>query len=293
MSELTAADKAIGSLLRRLDVQSDGVDAYVGEASHSGMPRLFGGLVAGQATVACARTVGHDMGSAPALRGGASGMHLHSLHAYFLQPGDPAQPVHYQVLRLKEGKNFHARQVIARQGERVIYSMQASFQRAAPGFSHQDPMPPAPMPESLPVRDWGFWGSTSPVQMRECDGSLDEAAERGMRRVWLRPAAALPEDPVLHLGVLVFASDMTFVMTGTLPHPELRKRPRGGASLDHAMWFHHVMPFDDWTLYTMQTPAANAARPLITGAMYRRDGTRIASVAQEGLIMERPRTPRA
>jgi acyl-CoA thioesterase-2 len=279
MSELTAADKAIGSLLRRLDVQADGADAYIGAASNSGMPRLFGGLVAGQATVACARTV--------------SGMHLHSLHAYFLQPGDPNQPVHYQVLRLKEGKNFHARQVIARQGERMIYSMQASFQRAAPGFSHQDPMPPAPAPESLPPRDWGFWGAMSPVQMRDCDASLDEAAERGMRRMWLRPAAALPEDPVLHLGVLVFASDMTFVMTGTLPHPELRKRPRGGASLDHAMWFHHVTPFDDWTLYTMQTPAANAARPLITGAMYRRDGTRIASVAQEGLIMERPRTPRA
>jgi len=279
MSELTAADKAIRSLLRRLDVQVDGVDGYVGEASNSGAPRLFGGLVAGQATVACARTV--------------IGMHLHSLHAYFLQPGDPTQPVHYQVLRLKEGKNFHARQVIARQGERVIYSMQASFQRAAPGFSHQDPMPPAPAPESLPPRDWGFWGAMSPVQMRDCDTSLDEAAERGMRRMWLRPAAALPEDPVLHLGVLVFASDMTFVMTGTLPHPELRKRPRGGASLDHSMWFHHVTPFDDWTLYTMQTPAANAARPLITGAMYRRDGTRIASVAQEGLIMERPRTPRA
>jgi acyl-CoA thioesterase-2 len=275
MSEQNVADKAIASLLRRLDVRADGTDAFTGEASNSGGPRLFGGLVAGQATVACARTVAN--------------MHLHSLHAYFLQPGDPAQPVHYQVSRLKEGKNFHARQVIARQGDRVIYSMQASFQRAAPGFAHQDPMPEAPAPESLRTRDWGFWGATSPVLMRDCDASLDEAAERGMRRVWMRPAAALPEDPVLHVGMLVFASDMTFVMTGTLPHPELRRRPRGGASLDHAMWFHHVTPFDDWTLYTMQTPAANAARPLITGAMYRRDGTRMASVTQEGLIMERPR----
>lgn len=277
-SELTVADKALASLLRRLDVQGDGSDAFVGEASHSGGPRLFGGLVAGQATVACARTV--------------VGLRLHSLHAYFLQPGDPAQAVRYQVLRLKEGKNFHARQVIARQADRVIFSMQASFQRAAPGFAHQDPMPPAPAPEALPTREWGFWGGTSPVQMRQCEASLDEAAERGMRRVWLRPAGALPEDPVLHAGLLVFASDMTFVMTGTLPHPELRNRPRRGASLDHAMWLHHVVPFDDWTLYTMQTPAANASRPLISGAMYRRDGTRIASVVQEGLIMERPREPR-
>ncbi len=264
--------KAVASLLRRLDVTPDGPNRYAGQASKSGGPRLFGGLVAGQATVAAARTV--------------PGLGLHSLHAYFLQPGDPALPVTYTVDRLKEGKNFHVRQVIGRQEDRVIFTLQASFQRGEAGFEHQDPMPAAPAPETLPNRGFGFWGVTSPVRIVDCDPSFEEAAQNGMRRVWIRPAAALPEDPVLHLGVIVFASDMSLVMTGLLPHPEMmRGRIRGGgASLDHALWLHRPVPFDDWMLYTMQTPAAHGSRPLIHGAMYRRDGTRVASVAQEGLI---------
>lgn len=272
MSE-PSPDKAIASLLRRLDVAPDGADRFVGAAGKNGGPRLFGGLVAGQATVAAGRTV--------------PGLHMHSLHAYFLSPGDPALEVHYEVQRLKEGKNFHARLVTGRQGERVIFSMQASFQRPQPGFSHDDPMPGAPAPETLADRGPGFWGVTSPVHLRDCDESYDRAAQNGQRRLWIRPASELPEDPVLHLGVIVFASDMSLVATGTLPHPELRGRRGMGASLDHAMWFHRMLPFDDWMLYVMQTPAAHGNRPLITGAMYRRDGTRAVSVAQEGLI--RPR----
>jgi acyl-CoA thioesterase-2 len=267
------SSKALSALLARLDVTPEGVDRFVGPASRGGGPRLFGGLVAGQAVVSAARTV--------------ESLQLHSLHAYFLQPGDPALDVEYRVERLKEGKNFHARLVTGRQQERVIFSLQASFHRAEPGLSHQDAMPPAPDPDQLGDRGWGFWGGTSPVLMRDCDGSFEQAAQNGMRRVWLRPASALPEDPVLHTGLLVFASDMSLVMTGTLPHPELRSRPRGGASLDHAMWFHRAVPFDDWLLYVMHTPAAHGGRPLINGAMYRRDGTRIATVAQEGLIRER------
>jgi acyl-CoA thioesterase-2 len=278
MSEQSTEEvRAVSALLKRLDVQPAGDDAsglkdqFVGHTSQGGGMRLFGGMVAGQAAVAAARTV--------------EGFQLHSLHAYFLQPGDPAHDVHYRVDRLKEGKNFHARQVTGTQQGRVIFSMQASFSRALPGFSHQDPMPAAPEPETLGERGFGFWGSGSPVRMRDCDGgNFERSAENGLRRVWMRPAAALPEDPVLHLGMLVFASDMTLVMTGILPHPELRGRPRGGASLDHALWFHRTLPFDDWMLYTMQTPAAFASRPLLTGAMYRRDGTRVVSVAQEGLI---------
>jgi acyl-CoA thioesterase-2 len=273
MSEQNVESKAVSSLLRRLDVTPGGDDLFIGAASNSGGPRLFGGLVAGQAAVAAARTV--------------EALQMHSLHAYFLQPGDPAREVHYRVERLKEGKNFHARLVTARQDERVIFSMQASFQRAEPGMSHQDAMPDAPSPESLGERNFGFWGASSPVRMRDCDASFEQSAQNGLRRVWMRPAAALPEDPVLHMGMTVFASDMTLVMTGVLPHPELRSRPRGGASLDHAMWFHRALPFDDWTLYAMSTPAAHGGRPLVTGAMYRRDGTRVVSVAQEGLIRAR------
>ncbi len=266
--------KVVAALLKRLDVVPDGADRFKGLAAQGGGPRLFGGLVAGQAVVAAARTV--------------EGLQIHSLHAYFLQPGDPSLDLCFQIERLKEGKNFHVRQVTGRQGERIVFSMQASFARAEAGFAHQDPMPSAPAPETLGERGFGFWGAGSPVRMRDCDaGSFEQAARNGIRRVWMRPAAALPEDPVLHLGMLVFASDMTLVMTGLLPHPELRARPRGGASLDHAVWFHRLLPFDDWMLYTMQTPAAHAGRPWMTGAMYRRDGTRVVSVAQEGLIRMR------
>jgi acyl-CoA thioesterase-2 len=226
-----------------------------------------------------------------------SGLSLHSLHAYFLQPGDPDREVRYRVQRIKEGKNFHARFVTGHQltaatesapaQERVIFSMQCSFVRSEPVLSHQDAMPEAPAPEDTGDSGFGFWGASSPVRLRDCDGSFERSAERGSRRMWIRPAAELPEDPVVHLGMMVFASDMSLVMTGLLPHPELRRRPRGGASLDHALWFHRPPAFDDWLLYTMQTPAAHDGRPLITGAMYRRDGTRVVSVAQEGLI--RPR----
>jgi len=275
MSEQSTEQKAVGSVLKRLDVQAqEGSDDFIAEPSRFGGPRLFGGLVAGQAVVAAARTV--------------PGLQLHSLHAYFLQPGDPERAVRYRVERLKEGKNFHARLVTGYQDERVIFSMQSSFLRPESGFSHQDPMPEAPAADSIDDGGFGFWGAASPVRLRDCDGSFDRAAERGQRRLWIRPAAELPEDPVLHLALLVFASDMSLVMTGLLPHPELRRRPRGGASLDHAMWFHRAPRFDDWLLYAMQTPAAHDGRPLITGAMYRADGTRVLSVAQEGLIRSRP-----
>jgi acyl-CoA thioesterase-2 len=274
-SSSSPQSKAVASLLRRLDVQAAGPDCFVGDSGRTGPPRLFGGLVAGQAVVAAARTV--------------DGPSLHSLHAYFLQPGAPGVPIEYTVQRLKEGKNFHARSVIGRQGERVIFSMQASFQRPEHGFEHQDPMPVVTAPEDLPEGGSPFGSIVSPVEMRDALGGFERAAEQGQRRTWMRPVAPLPEDPVLHLAMTVFASDMSLVMTGVLPHPELRRRPRGGASLDHAMWFHQMVPWGDWRLYTMETPAARGGRPLVTGAMYGRDGTRLVSVAQEGLIRARPR----
>ena len=270
-SEAQPGANALASVLRQLDVAQLGPNEFLAKATANGRSRLFGGLVAGQATVAAARTV--------------PGLPLHSLHAYFLQPGDPSVALHYEVTRLKEGKNFQARQVIGRQDGNVVFSLQASFTRPEAGIEHADSMPEAPMPEDVTPTNFGFWGGGSPVQMRDCDGgSFERAAERGMRRLWMRPAVALPEDPMLHLGMLVFASDMSFVMTGLLHHLEYRERPRMGASLDHAMWLHRPIQFDDWLLYTMESPAAFGGRPLITGAFYRRDGTRVASTAQEGLI---------
>ena len=271
-AEPTPEEQAVRAVLERLDVTADGQDAFLAEAIKHGGPRLFGGLVAGQAMIAASRTVERALSP-------------HSLHAYFLQPGDPAEPVRYQVQRIKEGKNFHARSVVGSQGERVIFTLQASFLRPEPGFSHQDPMPEAPPPESIDGEHFGFWGRASPMRLRECAPAVDPATGQAtMRRLWIRPVAPLPEDPVLHLGLIVFASDMSLVGTGMIKHPELRHLRRGGASLDHAMWFHRPIAFDDWMLYTMETPAAHGSRALVHGAMYRRDGTRLVSVAQEGLL---------
>jgi acyl-CoA thioesterase-2 len=266
-----SADSALAALIARLDLKPLTATRFRAEAEGSARPRVFGGLIVGQAAVAAARTV--------------TGMAMHSLHAYFLQPGDPAAAVEYEVLHLKDGKNFHARQVLGRQGERIIVSMQASFAREQPGFEHADPMPEAPAPEQVEPLTLGYWGADAPVQLRDCDrGSLAESARNDRRRLWLRPAHALPDEPELHLGLLVFASDMTLMRTGLLPHPQLHQPPRIGASLDHALWFHRPPRFDDWLLATMRSPAAHSGRPLILGAMYRRDGTRVMSVAQEGLI---------
>ena len=270
--ESSPEDKAVHSVLQRLDLPRERGDRFVAEAAPFGGPRMFGGLVAGQAMVAAARTVD-------------GGLQPHSLHAYFLQPGDPRMPVLYEVQRLKEGKNFHARQVTGTQEGRVIFSLQASFLRPESGFEHQDPMPEAPPPESIEGEHFGFWGRASPMRLRECPVATDPATGQAtMRRLWIQPVSPLPEDPVLHLGLIVFASDMSLVGTGMLPHPELRHLRRGAASLDHAMWFHRPIRFDSWLLYTMETPAAHGSRALIHGAMYDRAGTRLVSVTQEGLL---------
>jgi acyl-CoA thioesterase II len=275
MSRADSAARALASVLRRLDVAQENEHEFTAEAEGSSRPRLFGGLVAGQAAVAAARTT--------------PGFELHSLHAYFLLPGDPALPVHYNVTPLKRGKNFHACQVLGRQAERIIFSMQASFQRGGSGFEHADPMPEASPPEELADLSLAYWGGAGPIQLRDCDeGELARAAESGMRRIWMRPWTAPGEDPVLHMALLVFASDMTLVRTGVMQHPEFHGR-RWGASLDHALWFHRPPRFDDWVLYAMRSPAAHSGRPLITGSMYSRDGTRIMSSAQEGLFRAQPK----
>lgn len=270
MSAADGGSHALEHVIRRLNVEREDELCFTAQAEGSGRPRLFGGMVVGQAVVAASRC--------------APGFQLHSLHAYFLQPGDPALPVRYVVSPLKQGKNFQAWQVLGSQADRIIFSLQTSFQRDASGIEHGVAMPAAPMPEELPDHSWAYWGSDGPVTLRDCDGSsLAVAAEHGMRRVWMRPSAVMPDDPVLHLGLFVFASDMTLVRTGVLEHPEFHGK-RWGASLDHALWMHRPARFDDWHLYVMQSPAAHSGRPLIHGAMYRRDGTRVFSTAQEGLF---------
>jgi acyl-CoA thioesterase-2 len=272
---------ALGRLLRRLDLEPAGTDAFLGDPG-PGEGRLFGGLVAAQAVVAAGRSVEARM--------------LHSLHAYFLRPGRHAS-IRFAVERIRDGRTFATRRVVAEQEGEAIFSLSASFTRPEEGISHQDPMPEAPAPEGLV--DWEdhrarLLGDPAarrpdgPVEVRVCDpDDLEGRPQPPRKRIWLRARGALPEDPLLHAALLVYASDRTLLSTAARPHGLAWGRRRG-ASLDHALWLHHPARLDDWVLYVSESPAAHAARGLILGAMYTRAGLRLASVAQEGLIRVRP-----
>jgi acyl-CoA thioesterase-2 len=259
--------------LERLDA-----DLFLGNPGQ-GEGRLFGGLVAAQSVMAAGLTV--EQGD------------LHSLHAYFLRPGRHDVPIRFVIDRIRNGRTFTTRQVVAYQSGEAIFNMSASFTRYEAGIEHQDEMPAAPSPEEcedwektrarvlkMPVR----WHS-SPVEVRMCDpDDFTSRMRRSNRRMmWMRPSGPVPEGSLHHAALLAYASDRTLLSTAGRPHGLVPGQMRG-ASLDHAMHLHHVPRFDDWILYAAESPVAFAARGLIYGAMYRRDGTRIASVVQEGLI---------
>lgn len=286
MSDAAPERSALHRLIDRLSLESQPGDVFVGGAGRRGTTvanRLFGGLVAAQAVVAAARTVEEKP--------------LHSLHAYFLRPGRPDRPIRYEVARTKEGRNFHARQVVARQQalsseerDEVIFQLQASFTTPVAGVHHQAPMPAAPDPESAPSRDAlrGRPEQDMPIEVRMCDPIEGGEALPPALRVWMRPRGALPEAvegldaALLHLALLVYASDRTLLTTAWRPHAG--RGPMAGASLDHALWIHEPPRFDDWHLFAMESPVASAGRGLAFAGVYRPDGRRVATVAQEGTL---------
>ncbi len=247
-----------------------------------GNGRLFGGLVAAQAVTAACRTV--EAASRP----------LHSLHAYFLRPGEYGRPIRFVVDRIRDGRTFTTRRVVAHQNGEAIFNLAASFALPEDGLSHQAPMPEAPAPEALPrwatLRDTANGRAAgpdeNPIDVRVCDPSeFEGGAERShTRMVWLRVKSKLPDDDAIHTAALVFASDRTFLSTALRPARIIPGSGYSAASLDHAMWIHRPARFDDWILYCSNSPVAHAARGLIHGAMFTRDGVQIASTAQEGLI---------
>ncbi len=270
-------------------LSEDGPGRFVGSGGPAA-PRLFGGQVAAQAFVAAARSLAPD-----------TEQRLHSLHGYFLRPGRGGEPIRYAVRALKDGRNFSARDVVASQGDEVIFSVHASFTRPEAGIAHLEvPMPDAPDPEALAqqLESAEEPGPASlsfalpehtrfregPVEVRSCDPEPEDGRPLpSRRRLWIRPRAALPEDPILHTAVILWVSDRSLIRTGARPHG-VSRGPRRGASLDHCVWLHGDVRFDDWWLYVMESPVAHQARALIHGAMYRRDGSRAVSVAQEALI---------
>jgi acyl-CoA thioesterase-2 len=279
---------ALDDLVRLLDLEPIEVNIFRGVSPEAGQQRVFGGQVAGQALVAAGRTVPGDR-------------RVHSLHAYFLRPGDPSVPILYEVDRIRDGRSFTTRRVVAIQHGRAIFNLSASFHRDEAGFDHQTPMPDVPPPESLPtfherlepykdeIREW--YERPRPIDMRFAVPKADPW-ERGpatfepVQQVWMRADGELPDDPMLHACVVAYASDMTLLDVTTLPHDvgtPTEERVQM-ASLDHAMWFHRPVRADEWMLYSQESPAACGGRGFGWANIFTRSGTLVLSVAQEGLI---------
>jgi len=279
--------EAVDNLVKVLDLEPIEVNIFRGSSPDDERQRVFGGQVAGQALVAAARTVSDEVA-------------VHSLHAYFLRSGDPTIPIIYDVERIRDGRSVVTRRVRAIQHGRTIFHLSASFQRLEDGFDHQFPMPDGlPAPDDVPdfrtrmapfrERLGAWYDRPRPIDTRYCESSPFERTEElpPFQNVWLRAAGQLPDDPVLHICVLTYASDMTLLDTSLLPHAG--SFAAGGvfmASLDHAMWFHRPFRADEWLLYAQDTPTASGGRGLGRGLVFTEDGLLVASVVQEGLVRE-------
>lgn len=284
------AKTALDALLKVLDLEPLEENLFRGISPEDGWQRVYGGQVLGQALVAAARTV-------------SEARPVHSLHAYFLLAGDPKHPIVYEVERTRDGGSFSTRRVKAIQHGRPIFAMSASFHVDEPGFEHQSQMPEVPNPESLPSASdligdrieklpeslRKYWSRERPIDMRPVDVSRYLSRERlpPSQHVWLRANGRLPDAPQIHQCVLAYASDFTLLDTALIAHgrvlfdPDLQL-----ASLDHALWFHRPFRADDWLLYSQDSPNAHGARGFCRGSVFTRDGTLVASVAQEGLMRQ-------
>ncbi|WP_048644801.1 acyl-CoA thioesterase [Nitratireductor soli] len=283
---------AMQDLLAILDLERLEHNLFRGRSPQVGWQRVFGGQVIGQALVAAQRTVD-------------AARHVHSLHCYFMRPGDPAVPIIYEVDRIRDGGSFTTRRVVAIQHGHAIFSLSASFQRDEPGLDHQIPMPQNVPPadnlrtqrefleefgDRVPENIRRYWARERPIEVRpvmvEHYTSRDKLPPR--QDVWIRTTGPVPDERPLQAAVLAYLSDMTLLDTSTFAHgrsgfdPDIQM-----ASLDHAMWFHRPHKLDGWLLYTQDSPSAQGARGFSRGSLYGLDGTLVASVAQEGLVRMR------
>jgi acyl-CoA thioesterase II len=283
--------KALDEVIDLLDLEQIEVNIFRGESPEGERrQRVFGGQVAGQALVAAGRTVPADRP-------------VHSLHAYFIRPGDPTVPLVYVVEPVRDGKSFTTRRVTAIQHGKTIFTLSASFHRSEPGFEHADAMPTVPGPDEVeptadrlrrlygPAADEYTW--PNPIDIRHvgpltAEASRDPSLITSRNVVWLRADGELPDDPLLHVCLMTYASDMTLLDTVLLAHgTSWSDGLITGASLDHAMWFHRPFRADRWLLYVQDSPVASGARGLARGEVFTRDGELVVSVVQEGLL--RPR----
>ena len=285
----TAADgvprgqAVLDELVTLLDLEQLEVNLFRGVSPPQSPTRVFGGQVAGQALVAAGRTVPDDR-------------EVHSLHAYFIRPGDPRVPIVYEAERVRDGRSFTTRRVLGIQHGEAIFSLSASFQQRQDGLEHSEPAPSeVPAPETLPDlgkrvtagRGSGWMSQIPrPLDIRFVDEpawSPDREPSADPVRVWMRADGTLPDDRLLHVCLLTYASDLTLLGSVIARH-DMRSTQVQMASLDHAMWFHRPFRADEWLLYTCYSPSASGSRGLATGRFTTRDGRHVATTVQEGLV---------
>jgi acyl-CoA thioesterase-2 len=279
------------AVLATLDLETIEMNLFRGNSPQVGWQRVFGGQVIGQALMAAQRTVADDR-------------FVHSLHAYFMLPGDPAVPILYQVDRLRDGSSFNTRRVLAVQHGKAIFALTASFQFDEPGFEHQGEMPQVPMPEELmdeeqvkerylahaPENVRRYWERKRAVEIRpvSIEGYFSRSQPSQRQNIWVRLTGPVPDDRLYRNAVLAYLSDMTLLDVALNAHgTSVLDQGIQVASLDHAMWFHRPFELDDWLLYSQESPSASGARGFTRGSLFTRSGVLIASVAQEGLIRKK------
>lgn len=288
--------KAVTTLLNTLDLERLEINLFRGISPKVGWQRVYGGQVIGQALVAAQRTVPEER-------------RVHSLHGYFMRPGDPENPIIYEVDRIRDGGSFTTRRVVAIQHGHAIFSMSASFQIIEDGLEHTFEMPDVPRPETLaserelaeqfiehaPENVRRYWQQERPIELRPTDLTHYISGKKlePKQHVWFRSTGPLPGDSAIQEAVLAYASDMTLLDTSLFAHGRAVFDPKlQVASLDHAMWFHRPIRMEKWHLYTQDSPNASGARGLTRGLIFCEDGQLVASTAQEGLIRLRDDTSR-
>jgi len=282
--------RTASDLVSLFDLEATAPDVFRGGSLDNGWKRVFGGQVLAQALVAAQRTVDNRT--------------PHSLHAYFILAGDPTLPILFEVERIRDGRSFTTRRVVAKQRDAAIFVSAVSFQTDEAGLEHSLPMPPAPAPDMLAGPDQlaalagpkageqlrAFFDRIKPIDLRPVDLGRYVPAPDGKPRepkqsLWIRIAGRLPDDPAIHRAALLYLSDMTLLDTALVAHnTTVFSGKIQGASLDHAFWLHRPCRADEWLLYVQDSPNANGARGLTRGLLYARSGALVASVAQEGLM---------
>ena len=279
---------AVSKLVALLDIERLEENLFRGQSGSVGLRRVFGGQVLAQALVAGLRSVGQERT-------------VHSLHGYFILPGELGSPIVYEVENLRDGGSFSTRRVKAIQHGKVIFVMVASFHRSEEGLAHGAVMPDVPPPSQLksghelftgefadlPQSMQRFWKRFHSIDLRPVDISryIDRKRRKPAQHIWFKAADALPDNPEVHFGMLAYASDFALLETALVAHGKLLSDPDVRlASLDHALWFHRPFRADQWLLYSLDSPSSSGARGFCRGQLFTEDGKLVASSAQEGLM---------